>query len=387
MTTFVGLDLGKTKGVACEVNEQGDVIQRFPFSMNRESLLKLSRKVDPQAPMALEVSTNSYVVSQILMEQGRTVSVSNPVLTKAIASSKIKNDSVDAETLAELLRCNYLPTVWVPDHHTQELRHLVSHRALLQKIANHLKNKLHSMLHRNLIAVPEKMTLFSAAGKAWLCGLPLSPMDQLQITTSLSLLANVEEQKAPVENELAKQAYQEKDVPLLLTIPGVDFLAAIALISAIGNVTRFKSPKKLANYFGLVPSLYESGKTSYKGSITKRGSGKVRAMLIQCANAAVKTDHPIRIFYERLKKKKGHPIAVTAVARKLVVILWHMLTSQKPYAFEKPKLTQKKLAKLHFLATGEKLKKEVKREKMSRREPFKPSTPPNQKEKEARLKV
>lgn len=355
---FVGLDLGKKTAAACVLDPEGGLLKRFSFEVDLEHLNQFSDSVGTDSRIALEVSTSTYAVSQILLGKGHSVVVSNPLLTKAIASAKIKTDKVDAQTLAELLRCNYLPTVWIPDEKTNQLRLLVSHQALLHRLKVRLKNKLRSILHRNLVDYPFS-SMDVQAGRQWLTDLDLPFYEKIQISTTLPILEAIEKEEDKMEKELAKRAWESATAKLLLTIPGVDFVSALTILSSIGDVKRFKSPKKLASYLGLVPSLYESGQTSYKGSITKMGNSLARWTLIQCANSAVRVDHPLRAFYGRIKKKKGHCVAVTAVARKLVVILWHMLTKAEPYLFERPALTEKKLARLRMLATGEKPSKKA----------------------------
>lgn len=349
---FIGLDLGKEKAAACVLDPEGSVLKRLNFSVDLENILQFSDSVGTDSRIALEVSTNTYAVSQILLRKGHSVVVSNPMLTKAIATSKIKTDKVDAKILAELLRCNFLPTVWIPDDATNQLRLLVSHQALLQKLKVRLKNKLRSILHRNLIDYPFS-SLDVKAGRMWFSNLDLPFHETIQISTTLPVLEAIEKEEEKLEQELAKRAMANEDAKRLMTIPGIDFASALTALSAIGDVKRFKNPKHLASYFGLVPSLYESGQTSYKGSITKTGNSLARWTLIQCANSTLRVDHPLRAFYGRIKKKKGHCVAVTAVARKLLTIIWHMLTKKESYLFERPVLTERKLERLRKLATGE----------------------------------
>lgn len=354
-STFVGLDVGRTKGACCILAENGSIVKRFTFSTDRPGIHDLSRSLPKQAKIAVETSTNGYAIAQILIRQGFEVTMSNPLLTKAIAASKIKTDAVDAKTLAELLRCGYLPTVWIPDANTQELRLLVSHRALLQKIITHGKNKIQSVLYRNLLTAPGS-SLFSKKGLAWLATHEFPPCERVQLDTMLALITAAQTQKETIEQELGKHVYASAEAQLLLTIPGIDYVSALSILSAIGDISRFRSPKKLASYFGLCPSLYESGQTSYKGRITKRGNRLVRWTLVQCANIAVKIDHPLKAFYLRIRAKKGHNVAIIAAARKLLVIIWNMLTRQQGYLFERPHITSNKLAKLRVKVTGKHLK-------------------------------
>jgi hypothetical protein len=103
-------------------------------------------------------------------------------------------------------------------------------------------------------------------------------------------------------------------------------------------------------------SVSNTGDTTYRGSITKRGSPIARWVLVQCAQAMVRSDGAIRPFYERILRKKGRNVAIVAVARKLLVYMWHRLTKGQTYWYERELLTQNKMAKLRIKATGQKLK-------------------------------
>ena len=141
-----------------------------------------------------------------------------------------------------------------------------------------------------------------------------------------------------------------------MTLPSVGVTAASALVAALGDVTRFKSGAHAAAYLGLVPSTKQSAQRSVHGPITKRGNSQARWLLVQAAQHLRLHPGPLGHFFRKLKKKKGHSVAVVAAARKLVVIAWHLLTKNEPYRYAQPGPTQAKLAKLRVEATGEKRK-------------------------------
>ena len=352
---FIGIDLGKNSASVCITDERGIVSSEFEFSVERESIELVAKTFPPCSNIAIENSTNSFAVFHILRSAGHNVTMSEPVMTKAIANSKLKTDKVDAKTLAHLLRCEYLPTVWVPDQETYEMRLLTSHRASLQRSVIRLKNKIHSVLHRNLIK-HEFSDLFGLTGRKWLKSLKLAPYEQIQLKTCLASLEPLEEQVSVVEKELAQRAYEKPKVNLLLGITGIDYISAVTILASIGDVKRFCAAKKLSSYFGLVPSVYQSGQSEYHGRITKHGSSIVRWTLVQCANAAVKFDEKMKRFYNKIKAKKGHNKAVVAVASKMARIIWHMLTENEQYRDEVPHRKENKLAKLRIRATGIRLK-------------------------------
>jgi transposase len=114
-------------------------------------------------------------------------------------------------------------------------------------------------------------------------------------------------------------------------MPGIGNVASIVIAAEIGEIERFSSPRKLCNYSGLVPGISQSGMKSYKTGITKQGSKLLRWMLIQCAQIAIRKENRFQRYFYRIKGKKHRNVAITAVARKMLYIIWFMLTNNEPY--------------------------------------------------------
>ena len=138
----------------------------------------------------------------------------------------------------------------------------------------------------------------------------------------------------------------------MLTIPGISLTSAAALKAAIGDIRRFKSPQHLVSYFGLNPSVHQSGQKAYTGHISRRGRSHARSVCVQAGHLLVRTPGPLRAFHQRLIRRKPYNVAIIAVARKLVVLVWHMLTSEEDYHYSPPSSTRKKVAQVRQLATG-----------------------------------
>jgi len=118
-------------------------------------------------------------------------------------------------------------------------------------------------------------------------------------------------------------------------------------MSVIGDINRFKTPNELAAYFGLVPRVSQSGDKCYYGRITKTGSSLGRWLAVECAQAMSLSSIPLAATYHRVKAKKGHNVAVVALARKLIVLVWHMLKKQEPYRYAPTARLREKLRKLN----------------------------------------
>lgn len=356
MVQFIGLDVHKRVVEACILDEQGKVVQRDRFPTTREDLEAFATKcLHPEDRLTLEATTNTWTIVDILEPHVAQVLISNPLRTKAIASAKIKTDKVDARVLAELLRADYLPCVWQPDPLTRKVRRLTNHRASLVGDQTAVKNRIHSMLHDRLVHCPHN-NLFSKSGRAWLEQVELDELARSLIDSDLRLLDAVATEIGGIDAVLAGIAYEREQAKLLMTLPGVDFVVAMGVLSAIGKAYRFQEGDKMASYLGLTPSVKQSANKCYRGPITKAGNRRARWLLIQAAQHLIRHPGPLGVFYRRLARKKGHNPAVVATARKMAVIIWHMLKNNEPYRYAQPKPTETKLSRLRVRATGERRK-------------------------------
>lgn len=355
MLRFVGLDVHRRVVEACVIDQAGRVVLRHRFPCTREDLERFAReRLASTDRVALEATINTWAVVAIIKPFVAEVVVSHPKKTRAIAEAKIKTDKVDALILAQLLRCDYLPRVWLAPEETQELRRLVSRRSSLQSSRIAIKSRIHAVLAQGLIH-PPMTTLFSKAGLSWLRGLDLDEPQRRSIDSDLRLLEGVEAEVRALDQVLANKSAGDERVKLLVTLPGVDLVVAQALLAALGDLSRFPEADRAASYMGLVPSTRQSGSRCRHGSISKQGNGYARALLVQAAEHLASHPGPLGHLFRRLKRKKHHNVAVIAVARKLVVIAWHLLKNNEPYRYALPGPTATKLARLRVRTTGRKL--------------------------------
>lgn len=155
MIRYIGLDVHKETIEACELNQTGQVLVRHKIACQREAIQDFARKhLTREDQVVLEATTNTWAVVQLVTPFVQRVVVGNPLKIKAIAEAKIKTDKIDAEVLAQLLRCDYLPTVWQPDAATQQLRKLTAHRATLIRDRSRIKNRIQSVLAQLLMKPP-----------------------------------------------------------------------------------------------------------------------------------------------------------------------------------------------------------------------------------------
>jgi hypothetical protein len=234
------------------------------------------------------------------------------------------------------------------------MRDLTTQRTMLSCDRTRIKNRIHSILHQRLIPNPSG-DLFSTKNLTWLrSSISIDPDGRDALDRQLRLLEQIEAEITRLTAQLAQLAWRDPQVKLLMTLPGVDFTVAQAILAVFGDISRFDSADKAAAYFGLVPSTRQSGDKCYHGRITKQGNSHARWLLVQAAQQIDNHPGPLGHFFRKTANKKNRNVAVVATARKLAVIAWHMLKNNEPYRYAQPETVHIKLGRLRRLATGEK---------------------------------
>jgi len=343
---YYGLDVHKDFIQVCQLSADGRQRRDFSIPATSTAIEAFAGTLTPADEVAVEVTFHTWAIyDRLTPHAGRVVAV-NSMQVKAIASAKIKTDKVDAYTLAQLLRSDFLPAVQMPSKEAWSLRQLVSHRRFLLKQQTATKNTVRSLLNRQLLPLPEGWTPFAEKTRQWMRKLPMPPAEQFMLQNSLDLLEQIEMHVAKINEQLLCQARISEPVKLLMTIPGIDLTVAIGFVAAIDDIDRFSGPQKLASYFGLVPRVRQSAGHCFCGPITKAGNSTARALAIEAAQCLARSSSPLAATYYRVRNKRGHNVAVTALARKLICLVWHILHNRQPYRYAPIPRTREKLLKV-----------------------------------------
>lgn len=339
----VALDVHK-RFAEIAVHEDGEL--RRLGRIETGQLRAFAQSLGPEDHVVLESTSMTWAIAELLSEHAGRVTVSNPMRTRAIASAKVKTDKIDAKVLAQLGAADFLPEVWAPDQTTRALRRRIAHRSSLVRQRTRLRNQIHAVLARNLIDAPFT-DVFGQGGRRWLADVALPDHEREQVDSNLRLHDALNSEIELVERQLAEQALAREDVRRLMTIPGVGAITALALVAVVGDISRFPSARHLVGYLGLDPRVRQSGdKKARHGHISREGQAHARGLLVEAAHTAIRTPGPLRAFHARIAPRRGKQIALCATARKLTVLVWHLLTKQEDYAFGAPTITQRKLRAL-----------------------------------------
>ncbi len=334
MRRVIGIDIHRTFGEVV-FWEAGRLRPAGRVDMTRTALEGFGKSLQAVDEVVIEATGNCMAVSRVLSPFVKRVVIANPLQVKAIAHAHVKTDKVDAGTLASLYAAGYLPEIWTPDAATERMRRLVARRYQVVRHRTRIKNEVHAILHAHLIPKCPHADLFNGRGRAWLVRQPVPEDERLAI----------------LDREIAQATLDDPAIRRLLTITGVNLAVAAGLMAAIGDIARFKSPQKLVSYFGLNPRIRQSGLgAAHHGRISKVGRSHARAMLVEAAWAAAKTPGPLHAFFVRIRARRGHQIAAVAVARKLTVLCWHLLTKEQDYLWARPALVANKVRTMELQA-------------------------------------
>lgn len=320
------------------------------IDLDHDAVVAFGQTLRPDDEVVLEATGNTAAIVRLLTPFVARVVIANPLQVKAIAHARVKTDKVDARILAQLHAANFLPEVWAADDRTLNLRRLVSERAATVRSIRRVKSRVQAVLHANLVA-KYAGHLFGKGGRRWLTSAPLPKAERDLLIRHLDELDWLEGKLAKLDQALAGIALDDNRMRKLMSIAGINVAVATAVIAAIGDISRFSAPDRLASYFGLTPRIRQSGDHgAIHGRISKQGNTIGRTMLIEAAWSAASVPGPLRAFFLRIKDRKGHNVAAVATARKIAALIWQLLTKEAPYRWARPAFVAMKMRKLELRA-------------------------------------
>lgn len=318
----VGMDVHKSFSYVTATDDGGQILDQRRLANTRKELSSYFTGFDSPPQVAMEACWNWQWIAELLEKRGCAVYLSHPLKTRAIASARIKTDKVDSAILAQLLRTDLLPTAYIADRKVRFMRDVLRHRVSLTESRTRLANRARVLLAREGIEFPYR-TLFTQKGRCYLREVRLPGHLRQRMDHLLGQEALLDQQIRETDALIEREGLRDGRVSRLTVIPGIGIYTAMVLLYEIGDIDRFPSAKHLCSYFGLVPSVHQSGDKRRTGHITKAGSRYARFVLVQAAHHAAKG--PYKGIYYKIKKKRGSSIAHVAVARKMAMAVYAIL--------------------------------------------------------------
>jgi len=333
-----GLDLSRKKLDVCLLSDEGKHLDQLAVPPDVDSLRRLARRIEEAhcQPVCavIESMTGARIVHDTLEQQGWSVEIADAQKVKGLAPLACKTDKIDSMVLAVLSHRDLVPAIWLPDPAVREERELARFRLHLVKHKSALKNRIHSTLIN--FGKPCPVTdLFGREGRRLLARLQVPEPWRGNITASIELIDDLEEQIAEINRRLKESHAEHPYIPLLLTVPGIGWVLAFTIAAEIGEIERFPSPEKLTGYTGLCPRVNQSGEKDRRGPLSKHGPTYLRWALLEATMHALR--HPAYAErYQRTKrrlgKQRGAKVAQVDLARRLSHAIWHMLSRKEKFA-------------------------------------------------------
>ncbi len=321
----VGVDLHQRFCYITVMEARGKIVQAGAVTNEKLALRKYFRQFrGKDVQVAVEACGFWPAFREMVEPEVKRLVLVHPQRVKAIASAKLKNDRVDSETLAHLLRCDLLPESWKADRETQARRQQVRLRATLVRQRTRLKNQVHAVLHQQGLRSPAT-DLFGKRGRLWLKNVKLPPQARESVEVCRRMIDSYNQEIQEQNLPLSEKAKDDDRVKWLLTIPGIGECSAMMLLAEIGDLGRFGNKEALCSYAGLVPRVRESAGKAARGGITRQGSPWLRWIMVEAAQVATRCSPAAKRYYERLSRKKHKHVARVALARKLLIAVYALL--------------------------------------------------------------
>jgi transposase len=335
---YVGIDWAYRRAAWCAKEGDGAIACEGFVPADEDGLARLVLELGPEARACLEMMSGAAWVRDRLAGAGWRVEVADARKVKNVVPLACKTDKVDARVLAELCRRDLVPALWIPSLEERALRERLRRRLHLVRLRTSAKNRIFGLLTQWGLRIPlERLRQPGAIELLEARGVP--DVWRRSVAEALAVIELLDERIAPLDRELGPLARTDRRVCLLDTIPGIGSVLGLTIATEIGEVARFPSPGKLIGYAGLAPRVKQSGQSSRSGELSKAGSRTLRWAVVEAAQGAWRPTNPWHRLYVDVKARnanKSNP-AKAAVARKVLIASWHVLSRAEPFKPSRPR--------------------------------------------------
>ena len=340
VSVYVGLDYHSDSIRVCVFTEEGDEVfnRNVPNEVGlvveavRSCRERIGRGVSPPPGsvsvrgVAIEACTGSAEFTARLTAATQwSVKLAHAGAVHRLKQGPDKTDHGDAWHLANLIRVNYLPEVWLADETTRQLRHLVRFRQALIADAKDVKLRIRSLLKEDGIAETCREGAWTKSWLKWLREVIVPEQTRWILDQQLALGEYLQEHITAVEARLRAATQADPVVQKLLEKTGVGFVTAVLLRAVVGRFDRFRNGKQLSRYCGVTPCNASSGKRQADSGLVPAGHEDLRSVLIQLSKRLPRLEVRWKEFKERLGKSKPAHVVSAAIANRWLRRLYHEL--------------------------------------------------------------
>ncbi len=319
---YIGLDVHKRTISYCVKDAAGCVHGEGKINTTRRDLDAWVRALPEPRMIALEATIFTGWIYDYLLPHAEQVKVAHPLMLRAIAVAKRKNDRIDARKIADCLRCDFLPECHMASTAIRERRRILRYRNLVQRQAVQMKNRISGLLMETGVSYA-KLHLH----RRWYFEQLLTTGEDVPDSIRPLLKLCREHIDRSIRMDTALLRSLERD-PLLAdrlkrlrTIPGVGPITALTWALEVGDISRFRSVKQAISYCGLCGAEKSSADKIVRMPISRQRNKHIQRVLVEAARLAPRYSPELAVLYEREHQRGNANQAVLAVARKLVAHL------------------------------------------------------------------
>lgn len=332
---YMGIDHHKQYSQVTLMDKDGKELRNDRVLNFRSEVEKFLQGAGDEVKAVIEAGRSSYVMVDLLEELGVDVKIANPKEVKAIAKAKIKTDKRDSRILAHLLRADLIPEVYQRSGENRRRQRVLRQRAFFVAVMTRVKNKIRALLAQQKEEIQGEVSrvknLFSRKGLETLKGLDLPDTDKELLDGLLKMYPQLEE-RIKESDEMVETLYNRMpEAQLVSTVPGFGKFFSVLVAAEIADVGRFSKVEKLHSYAGVIPSTHSTGERHFHGKITKEGNVWLRWAAVEAVWPAIKSDFDLKVFYEKLARRKNTNAAKVATARRLLTIIYRILKEGRSY--------------------------------------------------------
>jgi transposase len=298
--------------------------------------------VPRHAVVALESSSNSFTIYERLSGRGYTVLVLDSVQVGRICQNSQITDRVSAVRIAKVYLSGLSESVWVPDPKTRMHREVFAAYRRAVTDCTRSTNRIKMLLNEHTIRLKKGQKLTDKVVRSHVFGIrEWSDTQRLILEELFADYDRARTKRKRLEKQISREIVRDPDMLQLVRIFGLRKINVYGLFAMIGDIHRFKNPKHLTGYFGLKPNFKESGKSSWRGGITRAGRRDIRSLLVEAGHVVLRyrsRSNPLHAWGWKLQFRKGTKRAVVAVARKITVAVWYLMMG-KPFTTKENSVT------------------------------------------------
>jgi len=316
---YIGLDVHKRTISYCVKDAAGHVHQEGKIGSTRRELDAWIKTLPQPRTIAMEATIFTGWIYDQLLPHAEKVKVAHPLMLRAIAAAKRKNDRIDAGKIADCLRCDFLPECHMVSTEIRDRRRTLRYRNLVLKQMVQMKNRVSGLLMETWVSYNKhKLGYFTE-----LMSSNDEVSESIRPLLKLSRETIVRSQKLDyaLVSSLERDPLLGERLERLRTIPGVGPITALTWALEIGDVSRFQSIKQAISYCGLCSAERSSADKLVRMPISKQRNKHIQQVLVEAAKLAPRYNHELALVYEREQQRGNKNRATLAVARKMVAYM------------------------------------------------------------------